>query len=138
MESLFFYSTHVLIDGVFIRSSDDVFAVYATRGEFSGDCYNISLINSVLAPDIAHPINIGTHGDTSRDGNTISNVHFEDFILGELLNLSVVYNTKYNSAAGRELNGIYFKDVSYITSYQDCRHIQIWKIWFILIRLKIT
>ncbi len=53
----------VLIDGVFLRTSDDCIAIYAHRGQFFGDARNITVQNSTLWADVAHPVNVGTHGN---------------------------------------------------------------------------
>jgi hypothetical protein len=57
-------SNNVLIDGVFNRNSDDCTTVYGTRLGFTGGCKNVTMRNSTLWADVAHPILIGTHGNT--------------------------------------------------------------------------
>ncbi len=59
-----FASNNVLFDGVFCRNSDDCTTVYATRKGFIGGCRNITMKNSTLWADVAHPIMIGLHGNT--------------------------------------------------------------------------
>lgn len=59
-----FASNNVHYDRVFCRNSDDCHTVYATRKGFVGGCRNITMRNSVLWADVAHPIQIGTHGNT--------------------------------------------------------------------------
>lgn len=61
-----FASNNVHYDGVFCRTSDDCTTVYATRKGFSGGCRNISMQNSTLWADVAHPIFIGLHGDVAN------------------------------------------------------------------------
>ncbi len=61
-----FACNNVLFDGVFCRNSDDCTTVYGTRGGFSGGCRNITMQNSTLWADVAHPILIGTHGNTQN------------------------------------------------------------------------
>lgn len=58
-----FASNNVLFNGVFCRNSDDCTTVYATRMGFKGGCRNITMQNSTLWADVAHPIFIGLHGD---------------------------------------------------------------------------
>lgn len=58
-----FASNNVLFDGVFCRNSDDCTTVYGTRLGFTGGCKNITMQNSTLWADVAHPIFIGIHGD---------------------------------------------------------------------------
>ncbi|MFE4799370.1 glycosyl hydrolase family 28 protein [Streptomyces sp. NPDC056708] len=61
-----FCSTHVTVDGVFMRNSDDCIALYTHRWEYYGDTSHITVRNSTLWADVAHPINIGTHGNTGN------------------------------------------------------------------------
>lgn len=58
-----FASNNVLFDGVFCRNSDDCTTVYGTRAGYTGGCRNITMQNSTLWADVAHPILIGTHGN---------------------------------------------------------------------------
>lgn len=58
-----FASKHVLFDGVFCRNSDDCTTVYGTRNGFFGGSENITMQNSTLWADVAHPIFIGIHGN---------------------------------------------------------------------------
>ena len=62
-----FASNNVLFDGVFCRNSDDCTTVYATRLGFHGGCRNVTMQNSTLWADVAHPIFIGLHGDVDRN-----------------------------------------------------------------------
>jgi Glycosyl hydrolases family 28 len=72
------------------------------------------------------------------DANLIRNVVFdhirvEDFREGQLVNLRVMYNRKYNTAPGQGIEDVLFKDVTYrgananisvITGYDDTRAIR--------------
>ncbi|KAF5989562.1 endo-polygalacturonase [Fusarium bulbicola] len=73
---------NVLIDSVFLRNSDDCIAVYVHRDEWYGNSTNITIQNSILWADVAHPINIGTHGNTEDPetiaGLTIRNIDILD------------------------------------------------------------
>ena len=60
-----FASSNVLIDGCFARNSDDCHTVYATRMGHIGSSRNITVQNSILWADVAHPIFIGLHGAAS-------------------------------------------------------------------------
>lgn len=53
----------VQVDGVFLRTSDDCIALYGHRWEYYGDCRNVTVRNSTLWADVAHPIMMGTHGN---------------------------------------------------------------------------
>ncbi len=59
-------SSDVVIDGVFNRNSDDCITVYGTRGGFAGGASDITVQNSTLWADVAHPILVGTHGSTPQ------------------------------------------------------------------------
>lgn len=61
-----FASNNVLHDGVFCRNSDDCTTVYGTRHGYEGGCKNITMQNSVLWADVAHPIFIGIHGNADE------------------------------------------------------------------------
>jgi polygalacturonase len=68
----------VIIDDVFMRNSDDCIAIYAHRWDFYGNARNYSITNSTLWADIAHPTNIGLHGNTAAEGDTIENIVFKN------------------------------------------------------------
>jgi hypothetical protein len=70
-----FASSNVLFDGVFCRNSDDCTTVYATRKGFTGSCRNITMQNSTLWADVAHPIFIGIHGNTPNP-DIIEDLHY--------------------------------------------------------------
>ncbi len=146
-----FSSSEVLIDNSFLRCSDDCIALYTHRWDYYGDTRNVTVRNSSLWADVAHPINIGTHGNTDRpevlenltvsnvdildhrepqkmyqgcialnpgDSNLIRNVRIEDvrvedFRWGQFIHLRVAYNRSYNTSAGRGIEGVYVKNLSY-------------------------
>ncbi|MCL6459264.1 MAG: hypothetical protein K6T85_14775 [Gorillibacterium sp.] len=155
--------SNVSIDHVFLRTSDDCIAIYGSRGEFHGDSRNIYVSNSILWADVAHPMNIGTHGDYAADGDMIENITFsnidilehhepqpdywgcmainvgdkntvrnvtyegiriESFELGELFNLRVLQNPKYNPAPGNRIENIRFKDISFSGSCENPSHLE--------------
>ncbi|WP_327318589.1 putative Ig domain-containing protein [Streptomyces sp. NBC_01235] len=72
-----FSSEDVLIEGVWMRNADDCIAIYAHRWGYYGDCRNITVRNSTLWADVAHPINVGTHGNTDKP-ETIENLVFSN------------------------------------------------------------
>ncbi len=53
----------VLVNGVFMRTSDDCIALYGHRWTYYGDCRDVTVQNSTLWADVAHPIMLGTHGN---------------------------------------------------------------------------
>ncbi|MEV6130206.1 glycosyl hydrolase family 28 protein [Streptomyces violaceusniger] len=59
-----FSSSRVVFDGCFMRNSDDCFAIYTHRWDYYGDTRDITIQNCTLWADVAHPINVGTHGNT--------------------------------------------------------------------------
>ena len=70
-------SADVLIDGVFNRNSDDCITVYATRLGFTGGASRVTVQNSTLWADVAHPILVGTHGNTPQP-ETIEDLRFSN------------------------------------------------------------
>jgi hypothetical protein len=68
----------VTIDDVFVRSSDDSIAIYGHRWGYYGDAKNYSVTNAILWADVAHPINIGLHGNTANAGEYIENLRFSN------------------------------------------------------------
>jgi hypothetical protein len=138
----------VKINDIFMRNSDDCIAIYGHRWKFFGNARNYEVSNAMLWADVAHPINIGIHGNTDTlenmvfrnihilehdeddpnyqgcmaitcgDDNLVRNIRFEnihvdDFEEGQLLNVRVVYNTKYNTAPGRNVRDISFRNIDY-------------------------
>ena len=71
-------SENVEIDDVFLRTSDDCITVYGSRNNIFGDVRNCTIKNAILWADVAHPINIGTHGCTLHEGDTLENVLFSN------------------------------------------------------------
>ncbi|MDR6340935.1 hypothetical protein HNQ91_004008 [Filimonas zeae] len=142
----------VVIDDVFMRNSDDCIAIYGHRWKYYGNARNYTVTNATLWADVAHPINIGLHGNTAGEGDTLENMLFknihileqdeddpdyegciaitcgdhnlvqnirfeevrvDDFQEGQLLNIRVVYNAKYNTGPGRGVRDITFKNLQY-------------------------
>lgn len=69
----------VLIDNVFMRNSDDCLAFYGHRWNFRGDSRNVTVQNSILWADKAHPVNIASHGDfESGDGEFLEDYTFKN------------------------------------------------------------
>jgi hypothetical protein len=68
-----------LVDNVFLRTSDDCIALYNHRWNWWGGSSDITVQNSVLWADVAHPINVGGHGDPdSSTGEVIENLTFRN------------------------------------------------------------
>ena len=71
-------SSDILADDVFLRTSDDSIGVFAsTPWGAHGDSRNITVRNSTLWADVAHPIVVGTLGDPNEH-DSIDNVYFEN------------------------------------------------------------
>ncbi|ASA23491.1 glycosyl hydrolase family 28 protein [Paenibacillus donghaensis] len=70
--------SHINIEDVFLRTSDDCIAIYGSRWDFNGDTRHISVRNSVFWADVAHPLMIGTHGNHRGNGDTISDILFDN------------------------------------------------------------
>ena len=66
------------IQDIFMRNSDDCIAIYTHRWDFYGDAKNYKIRDAILWADVAHPINIGLHGDASGEGNVIENLDFHN------------------------------------------------------------
>lgn len=144
--------SNVEIDDVFMRNSDDCIAIYGHRWDFYGDARNYEIKNSTLWADIAHPTNIGIHGDAEHGGNVIENINFsnidilehdEDDVVaqgcmaicvsdnntarnisytdiriesiqeGRIFNFEVCFSEKYSAAAGRNIENISLKNITY-------------------------
>ncbi|MEU1474150.1 glycosyl hydrolase family 28 protein [Streptomyces sp. NPDC005760] len=72
-----FCSSDVVIDGVFMRNSDDCIAIYTHRWDYYGDTTDVTVRNSTLWADVAHPINVGTHGNTDNP-EVLKNLRFKN------------------------------------------------------------
>lgn len=67
------------IENVFMRNSDDCIALYNHRWHWKGGSSDINIRNAVLWADIAHPINIGGHGDPDNEaGEVIERISIKD------------------------------------------------------------
>lgn len=149
-----FCSRDILMEGLFMRNSDDCIAIYGHRWNYYGNVAGVTVRNSTLWADVAHPILVGTHGDpihpdtlgelrfsnidildqhenqidyqgcmslNAGDSNLIRDVRFEDIRVedirkGQLVNLRVMYNKKYNTAPGKGIENVLFKNISYTGS----------------------
>lgn len=70
--------SHIDIDDIFMRNSDDCIAIYGSRWEYRGDCTDIKVTNAVLWADVAHPLMIGVHGAHEQEGDLIENIVFDN------------------------------------------------------------
>ncbi len=72
-----FSSSNVHYDRVFCRNSDDCSTAYASTQGYKGSSRNVLVENSVLWADVAHPINVGGHGDPAGS-DTVENVTYRN------------------------------------------------------------
>lgn len=69
----------VTVEDVFLRNSDDCIALYNHRWWYWGGTENINVRRATLWADVAHPVNIGSHGDDrSEKGETLHDVNMTD------------------------------------------------------------
>jgi len=165
-----FCSSNINIDHIFMRNSDDCIAIYGHRWNYYGNTANINVSNAVLWADVAHPILIGTHGDSNQpdtlekmkftnlavlnhhenqldyqgcialnagDDNLLRDINFDNVDIeritkGQLVNLRIMFNRKYNTSPGKGIENIRFKNLRYsgegtplsiINGYDDTRTI---------------
>lgn len=118
-----FTSDNVTIKDCFVRSTDDCIAVYGPRpngghlywGE-TGDCKNLTVTGCVLAPDTAHSINIGTHGDytSPNGGRSIDNLYFNDIDIithNDGSSANPPLTSSLGISDGGMLTNVYFDDI---------------------------
>lgn len=100
-----FASNDVHYDGVFARTSDDCTTVYATRKGYKGGCRDITMENSVLWADVAHPFMIGLHGSAAELGedapaDTIQNVRYRNIDVLDMKELQIDYQGVFAILSG--------------------------------------
>lgn len=107
-----FSSSNVLLDGVFCRNSDDCTTIYATRMGYKGSSRNITMKNSTLWADVAHPIFIGIHGDVERP-DTIENVLYKNIDILDHCEMQLDYQgcMAINSGDDNFIRNIRFEDI---------------------------
>lgn len=113
----------VLIDNVFLRHSDDCIAIYNHRWNWWGGSSNIVVQNSVLWADIAHPINMGGHGDSdSSNGEVLENVTVRNIDILEHDEDDPYYQGSMNIDCGDKniVRNVLFEDIR-VESIQDGR-----------------
>lgn len=70
---------HVRVENCFLRTSDDCIALYNHRWWFWGGSEDIDVSRCTFWPDVAHPVNIGSHGDDRNlEGETLRDVYIHD------------------------------------------------------------
>lgn len=106
-------SEQIDIDDIFMRNSDDCIAVYGSRWDFYGDTREVSVRNSILWADVAHPIMIGTHGDHGRNGDIIEGLRFENIDILEHHELQPNYwgAMAINAGDGNTIRNVVFENI---------------------------
>lgn len=70
---------NVTIEDVFLRNNDDAIALYNHRWWYWGGSENFFIRRATIFSDLAHPLNIGTHGDDrAEQGEVLRHVRMED------------------------------------------------------------
>ena len=107
-----FASNNVLFDGIFCRNSDDCTTVYATRKGFTGGCKNITMKNSTLWADVAHPIMIGLHGN-SENPDVIQNLKYYNIDILDHKEMQVDYQgcMAINAGDNNLVKDVLFEDI---------------------------
>lgn len=69
---------NVVVDGGFLRTSDDCIAIYGSRWDNRGGSRNITVKNISVWADVAHPLMVGIHGAHEEDGDVIEDILFDN------------------------------------------------------------
>ena len=85
-----FASTNVTYRNIFARTSDDCTTAYATRKGFNGGVNGIDMQGAVLWADVAHPIEIGLHGNVAV-GDVIENLVYRDIDILDQMEMQIDY-----------------------------------------------
>ena len=107
-----FASNNVLYDRVFCRNSDDCHTVYATRKGFSGGSKNITMQNSTLWADVAHPIMIGLHGNSEKH-DVIENLTYRNIDILDHKEMQLDYQgcLTINAGDNNLVKNVLFEDI---------------------------
>jgi len=107
-----FCSSDIAINDIFMRNSDDCIAIYGHRWNYYGNTKNISVSNAILWADIAHPILIGTHGDSNRP-DTLGHMTFKNLDILEQHEHQIDYQgcIALNAGDSNLLDQLRFEDI---------------------------
>ena len=114
---------NVVVDNVFLRNCDDCIAIYNHRWNWWGGSSDITVQNSVLWADIAHPINMGGHGDPdSLTGEVLENVTVRNIDILEHDEDDPLYQGSMNIDCGDKniVRNVLFEDIR-VESIQEGR-----------------
>lgn len=110
-------TSNVSINDCYLRTSDDGIAIYGSRRDQTDkplatfensysnrSAKNITVTNTSLYTDAAHPVEIGWHGNYNKknDGLEISNINFENI---DILEHDVAYK-RANGTFNRDFEGV--------------------------------
>ncbi|MGM0879913.1 MAG: carbohydrate binding domain-containing protein [Bacillota bacterium] len=114
-------SSNVTINDCFIRSGDDSMAFYTARPEsnFWGNTTNLTVTNMILMPDVARPINFGTHGDPTEyeGGLLIDNISFSNIDIMLNNTGSPMSPIQFTNGDGNLIQNIRFTDIRIEDNY---------------------
>jgi hypothetical protein len=101
-----------LLEGIFMRTSDDSLALYQHRWNYYGDSNNITIRDSSFWADVAHAIHIGIHGNTVNP-ETMSNVTIQNVDILDHREPQVDFQgaIAINSGDENMIEDILFKDI---------------------------
>src|SRR5690606_17399812 len=96
----------------FCRHPDVLTAVYAARKGIEGDARNITMENSTLWADVAHPIFIGIHGNADRP-DTIENLVYRNIYILEHKEAQLDYQgcLAINAGDNNVIRDVTFEDI---------------------------
>ncbi|KRE35225.1 discoidin domain-containing protein [Paenibacillus sp. Soil522] len=109
-----FGGKNITINDVYFRTHDDSIAIYGARANagkvWYGDTQNVTVTNSILQPDLARPINIGTHGFpwAPGGGHTIENLNFSNL---DIWLHNDAHRIQFISADGNLVQNVKFEDI---------------------------
>jgi hypothetical protein len=106
-------SKRLNVDNVFLRTSDDCIAIYGHRWKFFGDTSDVTVTNSQLWADVAHPVLIGTHGLHEGDGDRIERISLRnlDILLHDEILEEYQGTMAVNAGDNNTVRDIAFEDV---------------------------
>lgn len=107
-----FASSNIHYDDVFARTSDDCTTIYATRLGYHGGSHDITMENSSLWADVAHPIFIGLHSETDSL-ETIENAWYRNIDILDMKERQIDYQgaLAINAGDNNAVRNIHFENI---------------------------
>jgi len=108
----FFCCKNVTLENAFLRTSDDCIAIYGHRWDYYGDTDNIKISKCILWADVAHPILIGTHGN-SDNPNVLENISFHNIDILDQHEEQIDYQgcMSLNAGDSNLIRNVLFEDI---------------------------